>query len=158
MLQNYENLNTVELQCIATSLIPNIDVSRYGTKPELIRKIKEKRHNFDDKQNTDFYYFEKDLTGTTCNLINPSSDDKVHYPFMTNSNKNQFADTKPVVPEPTLNRSRMGNLKFNVTFDESKGVHVFLNNVLRYADFNNISTDKDKILIVFNGISNSESG
>ena len=177
--KNYQNLSTIELTCIFKSIFPESPTSRFNTKPLLIEKIKQSKPDFDKQANQNiFYYFTVDNQGVV-NLVQPTPETENEYSFQPNSTKNAFAQvTPPTTPQNSeiselqavvenlsntiastrnnSNRSKFGNLKFKIQFDESKGIHQFLNSVERYAEVNNIFDGQDRVLIAINGLADSD--
>ena len=175
--KSYQNLTTLELQCIAIAQFPSWDTqsSRYKSKADLIKKIKETNPSFDEENNQTVYYFEHDSDGT-CKLVNPESDMKVEYPISLNTTKNVYSivinDSEDslsslhsevghittLLNSKSFSKSKFGNIKFKINYDETKGVHHFLNSVERYALANNISRDQDKVMVSMNGLADSDYG
>ena len=174
--KTYENLNLLELSCIAKSLDPTFENKNYRTKQLVIDKIKEAKPDFNSRENKTIYYFSTELDGT-CKLMKPDETSKNDYKMTANTFKNEFS---PDNDQSNLNLSsiqhqynqihslltndntrtssnrRFGNLKWKIAFDESKGIHHFFGAVERYAQANNITSDQDLIIIAINGLSESD--
>ena len=170
--KNYENLSNQELTCIGKSLFADFENSNISTKPEKIKKIKEKTPNFDQKENNTFYFFHGE--NGTCTLVEPEPEARPEYTLSRNSgHKNIFFEnsdnseslqtqvdnlTSKLNRQNITPRSKFGGLKFKICYDESKGVNHFINSVERFSVANNISNDSDKIIIAINGLADSDYG
>ena len=175
--KTYVNLTTLELQCVAVAQFPSWDIqnTRNKSKTDLIKLIKDVNSSFDEENNSTVYYFDYDADGT-CKLVTPDSEMKTEYPITLNhSNKNPYSivindsdgsqssrqsevENITAVLNSVSSKSKFGNIKFKISYDESKGVHHFLNSVERYSLANNISRDQDKVMIAMNGLSDSDYG
>ena len=73
--------------CIAKSLFLD-----YPNKADKINKIKEKQPAFNNKENTSNiqFYFQDEHDGT-CNFVEPKSEAKSEYTFLSLSHENLFA-------------------------------------------------------------------
>ena len=179
--KNYQNLSSVELTCILKSHFPH-HAARLTTTPQIMKKIKEAQPDFDKRSNSEVcYYFTVD-NENVCTLVEPTSESESEYISSTNPTKNAFAheiDTPPSTPSNTdiselqavvqelsnsitstgnfSKRSKFSNLKFKIQFDESKGIHHFLNSVERFSQVNGISEGRDRVLTVLFSIPNRKS-
>ena len=88
--KTYENLNLLELSCIAKSLDPTFENKNYRTKQLVIDKIKEAKPDFNSRENKTIYYFSTELDGT-CKLMKPDETSKNDYKMTANTFKNEFS-------------------------------------------------------------------
>ena len=186
--KKYEFLSALELHCVAKSLDANYNKLLYKTKPEIIEKIKASLPDFDKAENSTFYYFEdnsgtlKMVQPSAEQLADYPSTTNAHKNAFAPSVEHQNSSSSGAQSNETISqlqkeienlnsiietnsnkssasaKSKFGNLKFKITFDESKGVEFFLNSVERYCVANSVTLDQDRITIALNGLSDSDNG
>ncbi len=186
--KKYEFLSAIELHCVAKSLDASYNKLLYKTKPETIEKIKISLPDFDKAENSTLYYFEDesgtlkmvrpsadqlgDYPSTTNAHKNAFASSEEHQPVASSgaqSNERilqmqkEIDDLNSIIETNSHKtsasaKSKFGNLKFKITFDESKGVEFFLNSVERYCVANSVTLDQDRITIALNGLSDSDNG
>jgi len=100
--KNYQNLSSIELTCILKSHFPDHS-ARLTTKPQIIKKIKEAKPNFDKQSNSEVLYFFTVNNENVCTLVEPTSESEIEYTLTTNHTKNEFSTDQITPPDTPKN-------------------------------------------------------